>query len=152
MSEDTPADRLRENATEIASVLVTGFWLAALVSGQSWWLAALLFGYIVVVPIVALLFGDDDDRREWWDDDWWGGDWWSDWWGSSESESETETDEARAAEPDGMRETPLETLRRRYAAGELTEAQFERKLEVLLETETLEDAEERAIRERIRER
>ncbi|WP_101297900.1 SHOCT domain-containing protein [Halegenticoccus soli] len=149
MSDDTPADRLRENATEIASVLVTGLWLAALVSGQSWWFGALFFGYFVVVPIVALLSGDDDDRREWWDDDWWDGDWWSDWWGSSKAE----TDGTRApAELNETSETPLETLRRRYAAGELTDAQFERKLEVLLETETLENVEERAARERVRER
>ncbi|WP_224335468.1 SHOCT domain-containing protein [Haloprofundus halobius] len=153
MDDETPADRLCENATEIASVVVTGFWLAALFTGQSWWLAALLIGYIVVVPLVALLFGDDEDRKEWWDDDdWWDDDWWNDWWGSStdEEKQERKSDDSTAVETD---ETPLETLRRRYAAGELTEAQFERKLELLLETETLEDVEDRArARDLIRER
>ena len=37
---------------------------------------------------------------------------------------------------------PLAELRRRYANGELTDEQFERKLDRLLETETLEDAAE----------
>ncbi len=38
---------------------------------------------------------------------------------------------------------PLERLRERYAAGDLTDEQFERKLERLLDTESLEDAEDR---------
>ena len=145
MSEEaTPASRFRENATEIASTIVTGFWMVALFTGQDWWLAALLFGYVVVVPVVSLLFGDGS---EWGDDsDWWDDDWWDDLWGSN-----VETDETD--ETDGsVSETPLETLRRRYAAGELTDEQFERKLEQLLETETLEDVEERAARDRLRER
>jgi hypothetical protein len=36
-------------------------------------------------------------------------------------------------------ETALERLRRRYAEGELTDERFERKLERLLETQTIED-------------
>lgn len=74
MSEDgdSPGRRLRENATAVASTVVTGLWLAALLTGQGWWLGALILGYAVVVPIVALLFGDDADREEWWDD-WSGG-------------------------------------------------------------------------------
>jgi uncharacterized membrane protein len=40
-------------------------------------------------------------------------------------------------------ETPLDALRRRYAEGELTDDQFERKLEHLLETETLKATEDR---------
>uniref|UniRef100_A0A7D5KMY7 SHOCT domain-containing protein n=2 Tax=Natrinema halophilum TaxID=1699371 RepID=A0A7D5KMY7_9EURY len=39
--------------------------------------------------------------------------------------------------------TPLETLRERYARGELTDEQFEKKVERLLETESLNTAEER---------
>ena len=37
----------------------------------------------------------------------------------------------------------LETLRQRYAAGELTESEFEAKVERLLETETVADARKR---------
>lgn len=47
----------------------------------------------------------------------------------------------------------LDTLRDRYARGELTEKQFERKVERLLETETLEDgAEDRRTSELLTER
>ncbi|MCU4739833.1 SHOCT domain-containing protein [Halobacteria archaeon AArc-m2/3/4] len=153
MSDD-PATRLRENATEIASTVVTGVWLAALLSGQSWWLGALLFGYIVVVPVVALLYGDEEDRREWWDD-WWGEESEDDWWGeesTAESKTGSDTpshDDSRATSaPESAPTAPsrnrdaLETLRDRYARGDLTDDQFERKLERLLETDTLENADE----------
>ncbi|ELY56479.1 hypothetical protein C491_13107 [Natronococcus amylolyticus DSM 10524] len=129
-----PKTRLRENATEVTATLVTGIWLAAMFTGQGWWLAALLFGYIVVVPMVALLFGDEDDVREWW----------------TEDEIDPETlEEAEAEEPSAR--DALERLRDRYAAGELTDEQFERKLDRLLETESLEDA-DRWRRERQNER
>ncbi|WP_396611450.1 SHOCT domain-containing protein [Haloferax sp. S1W] len=54
-----------------------------------------------------------------------------------------------SAEPDAARS--LHALRERYANGELTEAQFERKLDHLLETETVEAAED-YVSERERER
>ncbi len=151
MKGDSPRDRLRENATAVASTVVTGIWLAALLTGQGWWLGALILGYVVVVPVVALLFGDEDDREEWWDD--WMGEsdfekWFGtteDWFGSSSKDSEED------AEPSTR--DALETLRYRYARGELTDEQFERKLERLLETETLEDIEDRErARERLHER
>ena len=134
MEGETAAERFRKNAAGIASTVVTGVWLAAMFLNFDWWLAALLFGYIVVVPVVAMLFGDEEeesDIEEWWDDSW-------------ARASETE----KPKEPD--EETPLETLRQRYAAGELTDEQFEHKLEQLLETETIEDVEDRAVRERKR--
>ena len=140
----TPYERLRENATEVVSMLVTGLWLAAMFTGQDWWLAALLFGYVVVVPVVELLFGDEDeDENE--DSEWWydlSDGWWTD--------EGRETDDRRPderAEPDNR--DALETLRDRYARGELTDEQFERKLERLLDTESLEDVEDR-LRERER--
>ena len=126
MSPD-PATRLRENATGVASLLVTGLWLGLLLTGVGGrlWLAVLLVGYIVVVPMVALLFGDEDDVREWWDED------------------EIDFDSLDDTTNDGgTTRDALETLRSRYAAGELTDEQFERKLERLLETETIEDVEE----------
>lgn len=146
MSDD-PRSRLRENATEVATTVVTGLWIAALVTGQSWWLGALLFGYIVVVPLVALLFGDEEDQREWWDDDWWGS--WDEWWGESDTDADANEPTERSTPADNR--DALETLRNRYAAGELTDEQFERKLDRLLETETLEDA-DRWRRERRNER
>lgn len=140
MTEETPLERARQNVTGIVSMLVTGIWMAALFTGQEWWLAALLFGYIVVVPLTAMLFGDEDDREEWVDD--WDGE------ETTQSDSIGQTDGTTG-------ETPLESLRRRYAEGELTDEQFEQKLDRLLETETLEDVEEyreRASTERERER
>ncbi|WP_226042208.1 SHOCT domain-containing protein [Natrinema sp. DC36] len=137
---DTPVTRLRENATGIASLLVTAFWLGAMFTGQSWWLAALLVGYIAIVPLVAILFGDEEDQREWADD----------YAGTDESETVSES-ETTATDSETSTRDALETLRERYAAGELTDDQFERKLERLLDTETLEDAEEWT-RERNRER
>jgi hypothetical protein len=146
MTDESLADRLRDNATEIASTIVTGIWLAALLTGQSWWLGALIVGYVVVVPIVEMLFGDDEEEKGWLDSEWW-----DDLWKSSLTIGTADADEGDAS-TSKQTETPLETLRRRYAAGELTDEQFERKLERLLETETLEDVEERAARERLRER
>ncbi|ELY52018.1 SHOCT domain-containing protein [Natronolimnohabitans innermongolicus] len=140
--DDDAAARLRENAMEITTMAVTGLWLALLFLpvGTGLWLPVMLVGYLVVIPIVALLYGDDADRAEWWDD----------WSGSSADEREREEPATAGAEPAANSEsagasTPgdaLETLRERYAAGELTDEQFERKLERLLETETLEDAEQ----------
>jgi len=126
-----PIERARENAVGLVSTLVTGIWLAALFLDQDWWLGFMLFGYIVIIPVTAFLFGDEEDIEEWWDDD-----------------VDTATDESTDSED------PVETLRRRYAEGELTDEQFERKLERLLEVETLEDAEDekrRAEREYARE-
>lgn len=115
-----PLRRIRENAVSLVSTLVTGIWLAALLLDFGWWLAFMLFGYIVLVPVTALLFGDEKDTEEWWEDD---------------------IDHAEATERDAE-DDALETLRKRYARGELTDEQFERKLDRLLETETLEDVED----------
>ncbi|MFB6236701.1 MAG: SHOCT domain-containing protein [Halopenitus sp.] len=121
MTNANPASRARENLTGIVSVVVTATWLAAMFTGQDWWLEFMLVGYIAVVPIVAVLFGDEEDRAEWWSD------------GEQNDESASE----ESAESD--RRDALQTIRNRYARGDLTEEQFERKLETLLETETLED-------------
>lgn len=153
MSADSPMDRLRENPVSVASTVLTGLWLAALFTGQDWWLALMLVSYIVVIPLVALLFGSDDDREEHWESDQlWGST--EDWFGTG-SGTASDEEPVERSKTDDADETPLETLRRRYAAGELTDAQFERKLERLLETDTLENVEDRAVREerdRLRDR
>jgi hypothetical protein len=48
-------------------------------------------------------------------------------------------------------EEALETLRNRYARGEIDEAEFERRVEALLETESVDDAAAYADRETLRE-
>jgi uncharacterized membrane protein len=125
----SPTRRARENATGIVSTVVTGVWLAALFLDQGWWLPFMLFGYVVLVPVTAMLFGDEKEITEWWD-------------GEADTVGEEETEET----------DPLEQLRGRYARGELTEEQFERKLDRLLETETLEDIEDEKRRAGSRER
>ncbi|SFS68755.1 SHOCT domain-containing protein [Halostagnicola kamekurae] len=140
MSED-PATRVRENITGITTLLITGLWLALMFLGvdNGLWLAVLLVGYVVVIPIVALVFGDETDREEWWGDGSWGEE--SDTSTDTETESDSRSDPTTT--PESNNREALETLRSRYAAGELTDEQFERKLERLLETETIEDIEQR---------
>jgi len=128
MSDQSPVARARENIVEIVSTLVTGIFLAGLFTGQDWWLPFMLVGYVVLVPLTALLFGDADDIDEWVDDS------------TVTTDAETATDNSEAGND---RQEALETLRERYARGELTDEQFERKVERLLETETLEDIEDR---------
>jgi len=130
-----PASRFRENITGIVSVLVTGIWLAALLLGFEWWLPFMLFGYIAIIPIVAMLFDEDEEETDAAPD-------------RQQARERTADDRQGASQPDESTEDALQTLRQRYARGELTDQQFERKLERLLETETLEDAEERHRRER----
>jgi len=131
-----PASSFRENITGIVSVLVTGIWLAALLLGFEWWLPFMLFGYIAIIPIVSMLFDEDEEESDA-KPDW------------QQSQHEQSTDDRRDADAaDESTEDALQTLRQRYARGELTDRQFERKLERLLETETLEDAEDRYRRER----
>ncbi|WP_266080140.1 SHOCT domain-containing protein [Haladaptatus caseinilyticus] len=143
---DTPRERLHQNATEITSMLVTGFWLVALLTGQSWWLAALLFGYVVVIPVVAMLFDQEDEVDNWWNDMWSDSSGTPDWWNGFGGLGEAKSDRKKSAEhsePTVSSKDALETLRNRYANGELTDEQFERKLERLIETETMEDVEDR---------
>ncbi|MUV58159.1 Uncharacterized membrane protein [Halogeometricum rufum] len=118
----------------IASLLVLGLGLGSLFGllpiGPFW--AIFAIGFAVVVPLVAVL---EDRLRD-----------------SSaaevppESEVRRRADEA-AADDDSVADA-LDRLRDRYARGELSDEQFEHKLEVLLETETPEDARERTGRRR----
>jgi hypothetical protein len=92
-------------------------------------------GYAVVVPLTALLRGRVADG---------GTDRPRDRPGDAERADTRSVDEAGADDVDAA----LDRLRDRYARGDLSEAQFERKLEALLETETPEDARERLDRTR----
>lgn len=100
---------LREELTGVLAILVLGVGLADLflnvVPGVPFW-AIFAIGYAVVLPLVAIALGEGED--------------------------EPETD--RSSDPDGSTETPLDRLKRRYAEGEIDEAEFERRLERLLET------------------
>lgn len=107
--------------TAATSILTLGLGLGALFLGFEWFWMVFVLGWVVVTPLVAVLFGEPDDE-------------WEEY--AKEAAGVYETDTGH--EP--SKEDALETLRDRYARGELSEAQFERKLERLLETETLEDA------------
>ena len=128
-SRSDPVDRLKANAVEVASTLVIAAGIAALLFGVNNFWIVFVIGFVFIVPIVALAFGDEDERLAWWGD-------------SKESET---TGEERIT--DGTTENrnseSLSIIRERYARGELTDEQFEKKLERLLETETLESVEER---------
>ena len=93
---------------------------------------------LVVVPLVGLLFGDDEWRK--WDP--LSDEFWEDIFGEEETaESTTELDDDEAT--DTSPTEPLHTIRERYARGELSDSQFEWKLELLLATETIEDVQDR---------
>jgi len=84
-------------------------------------------GYAVVVPLVSLLRGRGDGAET----------------NRPRRGRRERGDQTMDTEPDEDVDAALDRLRDRYARGELSEAQFERKLETLLETETPEDARER---------
>lgn len=134
-TDESVRERTRANASGIAAVVVTGTWLAMLMldfptDSSNLWLAVMLFGYIAVVPVVSMLFDEEEEEVE------------------HHRQRTSETESTADAESDDA----LERLRRRYAEGELTDEQFERKLERLLETETLEDVESRGSSSRQSER
>lgn len=118
----------------IVSLLILGLGLGSLFGlipvGPFW--AIFAIGFAVVVPLVAIL---EERYRES---------------HSSEATSESEAPSGRTdrLDEDESVSDALARLRDRYARGELSEEQFERKLELLLETETPEDARERVRRAR----
>ncbi|WP_323674837.1 SHOCT domain-containing protein [Halorubellus sp. PRR65] len=131
MADDSGGGRY----TEIASLLVLGVTFGALfLNVDNWWLGFVL-GYGVVVPLVSLLTGEEVESED------------------EPDETDQRMDDAldgrgRVEDAPPSKRDAMETLRDRYARGELSEEQFERKLEHLLETETLEDARETVERSR----
>lgn len=82
--------------------------LAGLFVGSTAAAVVAVVGWLLLVPTLGILADDEEFS-----------------FGSEEEEQESASD-------------PLETLRSRYARGELTELEFERRLEHLLETEDVE--------------
>lgn len=127
--------RVLQSPTALVTLLVTVIWVFGYAVGADWWPIAISVGYAVGIPISSVFLegelpnGEESDSA------------------SDESTNERKTD--RLTDEMGADETAtggastadaLETLRERYAAGDLSETQFEAKLEQLLETETVEDA------------
>ncbi|MFC7204448.1 SHOCT domain-containing protein [Haloferax namakaokahaiae] len=104
---------LEELVAGVVMALVFLVGFGLLALGNPWFWIAFPVGFAGVLPAAIALVRIYESRRE-----------------EAESEKADETEDA------------LETLRRRYATGELSEAEFERKVERLLETETVADARE----------
>ncbi|WP_458184996.1 SHOCT domain-containing protein [Haladaptatus sp. NG-WS-4] len=110
---DTP-QTMTEQIPGIVALLVLGAGLTALFLGYDWFWMVFILGFAVVLPIVAILseslFGGESER--------------------------VDGEKAGADE----QQDALDTLRERYARGEIDEAEFERRVDLLLANETIEDA------------
>lgn len=131
----------RRKAFGIFSLLILGAGFVGMIAGFEYFFVIWILGYAVVLPILGILFGEGGINREW------------NWrWESSRAREPTAEDATRLTDDD---QTPtsasdaLTTLRDRYAHGDLTEEEFDRKLDRLLETESPESAAK--WREQIRE-
>ena len=94
--------------------LTLGAGFVAMVAGMPYFWLIWVFGFAVVLPILGILFPED------------------------EADSELAEDERGA----DVSTDPLTSLRDQYARGDLTDEEFERKLDRLLETESPENAAE----------
>lgn len=121
MTRRSPA--WREKLVPVTAILTLGVGLVALFLGYRWFWIAWVLGFAVVVPLLAVLIGED--------------------------ESETESDRVREYRPStNEADEALAVLRERYARGEIDDAEFERQLQRLLETESIEQVERQVERER----
>lgn len=130
------ANTFGEKLTAATPIATLGVALALHFTGYDMWWGALILGWVVLTPLVAILAGDwgghahanDDvgaaiERRI-----------------AREIDPEDGT-ATSGGDPRWRREDALDVLRTRYADGDLDEETFERKVERLLETESIEDAE-----------
>ena len=115
MGESSLWQRVRANITEVVGMCFLAVFVSAFFVGQRWLLGVGLLGMLVITPVVAFLFGDEDDVAEWWG----------------------EADRSSADADDSGRLDPLDELRSRYARGDISDDEFERHVERLLETESL---------------
>ncbi|PSQ18843.1 hypothetical protein BRD00_03605 [Halobacteriales archaeon QS_8_69_26] len=122
--EDEPSDSEDDAAVPLVVFSVLGAGFVALFLGQGWFWMVWVLGFAVLLPMVAVLsdhygpfLGGSGERKR-----------------SRTREVTTTDDEDQAA---------LETLKQRYAAGEIDEEEFERRLERLVENERIEDVERR---------
>lgn len=129
---NTPRKQVWARLEEIVSLLVLGGGLIALFAGFEYFFLIWILGFAVLVPLVSILTDGempahlDNDRL-------------------AQPSTAAETREQQpsgngAATP--STQDALTTLRERYARGDLTDEQFDRKLTRLLETDTPENAAE----------
>lgn len=124
-----PRGRVSDDLTSIVSLLVLGAGFIALFAGVNYFFLIWIVGFTVLVPIVDILSdetGDEDDK-----------------WNDTDTQHKTEHEStATDSQSSTSTQDALSTLRERYARGDLTDEQFERKLDRLLKTETPESAAE----------
>ncbi len=138
------SESLGEKLTSSAAVLTLGLGLTALFLDVEQWYLIFVVGWLLVVPLLSILFegrsdsvGDrvveeversvvEEVERSL---------------GGSSGSNRADGSGAGPAVP-ADREDVLDLLRERYARGELDDAEFERKVQRLLETESLADAED----------
>jgi hypothetical protein len=130
MGMSTVRERAAKNAIGVASMLIFALGFVALLVGFNYFFLIWAIGYPTVLPLVAMLSDDDEDEPTGQKPDY-----------ETHGPTKHSDDETTDA---------LDTLRDRYARGELTDEQFERKLDALLETENPENAAEWRTRERER--
>jgi uncharacterized membrane protein len=110
-----------DDLTKITPFLVLGAGFVAMFAGFEYFFVIWIIGFAVLLPIIAILSGENDENE---DDEW-----------------EVEDTQHPTSSSSSSTQDALSTLRERYANGDLTDEQFERKLDRLLKTETPEDAE-----------
>lgn len=115
--------QLRENLIPAIIFVILGLGFLAMFAGTNWFWMIWVFGFAVVIPLLALIFGEEEEFGER---------------AGGRTKDKNESKKSDTTETVG---DPLITLRDRYARGELTDEQFEHKLDQLLATETLEDIE-----------
>lgn len=125
----TVGERARENVTGLFTLLVLGLGFVALFADFEYFFLIWVLGYAVGLPILAILTGEHEEDTHLTGHEH----------GTTSSQSRDES--ARSTND------ALATLRDRYARGDLTDEQFERKLDALLETDSPEAAAEWRARE-----
>jgi uncharacterized membrane protein len=115
-----------DDLTSIMPLLVLGAGFIALFAGFDYFFVIWIVGFSVLVPITSIL-SDENGENE--DDEW-----------TVEDTQHIASQSSTSSSP--STQDALSTLRERYASGDLTDEQFERKLDRLLKTETPENAAE----------
>lgn len=139
MADEPAGDSDDEDpVVQATAIAVLGAGLLALFLGYSWFWMVFALGFAVVVPLVKVAtdaLGETDRTGE----------------VGRERRPEPAGPRSDSRRESGRgptsRRDALDSLRDRYARGELSDEEFERKVERLLETETLEDAREHVRRD-----